>query len=111
MVPTFFHRSRFWVNSLKLDLVLTTCADVHIVHPRFTVSGLSSVLSHPVTSEMDFGLLTCSASNSEGETAEGCGVRVVPARPPQPPANCVVLNQVTLKYPDGHTMTHPATLH
>ena len=27
------------------------------------------------------------------------------ARPPQPPAGCVVLNQVTLKYPDGHNGT------
>ena len=69
---------------------------------RFTVSGLSSVLSHRVNSDMDFGHLTCSATNTEGEMEGGCGVDIVPARPPQPPAGCVVLNQVTLKYPDNN---------
>ena len=80
---------------------------------RFTVSGLSSVLNHRVTSELDFGLLSCSASNTEGETEAGCGVEIVPAQPPQPPAACVVLNQVTPNIPiqPGHTMAHPATLH
>ncbi|KAK8381228.1 hypothetical protein O3P69_008236 [Scylla paramamosain] len=50
--------------------------------------GLTSSVEVMVMSTQDYGNLLCKASNAVGRQQEPCVVRLIPAGPPDPPANC-----------------------
>ena len=56
-------------------------------------NGVRSLLSHSVSSDLDYGQLYCSARNTEGEGETPCVFQIIPASRPQPPLECIVSNQ------------------
>ncbi|GFT40207.1 nephrin [Nephila pilipes] len=59
----------------------------------FESSGAMSVLTYIPKTPMDYGAVQCLGRNSVGEQKEPCVVRIIPAGPPDPVRNCVVVNQ------------------
>ena len=60
---------------------------------KFSVTGTSSIVNHSLLSDHNFGHLYCGASNSKGAMSEPCVFRIIPARPPNAPLDCRVINQ------------------
>ncbi|XP_047738167.1 nephrin-like [Hyalella azteca] len=52
-----------------------------------------SELSYTPRSALDYGLLTCQASNAVGRQREPCFYTIFPAGPPDPLQNCTVINE------------------
>ena len=62
---------------------------------KFTVNATTSKATHSLRTDHDFGHLFCWAANSKGVMLDPCVFSIIPARPPHPPRDCVVLNQTT----------------
>merc|ERR1719150_2424888 len=60
---------------------------------QIRVNGTRSILSYVPRTEMDYGSVLCSASNSVGSQTQPCVFHIVPAGPPDPVVNCSVSNQ------------------
>ena len=61
----------------------------------FSVNGTTSIVNHSLFSDHQFGHLYCRASNSKGVMSDPCVFQIIPARPPNAPSDCAVLNQTT----------------
>ncbi|XP_046451494.1 nephrin-like isoform X1 [Daphnia pulex] len=59
----------------------------------WTAEGSRSVARYLPSSDLDFGSLLCSASNSIGQQAVPCLYHVIPADKPDPVSNCSVSHQ------------------
>ncbi|XP_015782667.1 hemicentin-1 isoform X2 [Tetranychus urticae] len=59
----------------------------------FTTNGTQSILSYSPRTRLSYGSLLCLAENSIGKQKEPCIFHIIPAGPPQPPANCFLSNQ------------------
>ncbi|XP_012222071.1 neural cell adhesion molecule 2 isoform X2 [Linepithema humile] len=60
---------------------------------RVENKGLVSVLEYTPGADTDYGTLACWASNSIGRQRAPCIFNIVPAKPPQPPADCSLHNE------------------
>ncbi|KAM3968361.1 nephrin [Aphomia sociella] len=61
---------------------------------RFTVEAYEgrSVLSYTPVSDVDYGTLSCRATNLAGQQTSPCVYTLLPATRPDPPTNCTVYN-------------------
>ncbi|KAJ2950566.1 hypothetical protein O0L34_g8812 [Tuta absoluta] len=61
---------------------------------RFTVEGKDgrSVLTYVPVSDVDYGMLSCRATNLAGQQVAPCIYTLMPATRPDPPTNCTVYN-------------------
>nr|XP_015925746.2 hemicentin-1 isoform X2 [Parasteatoda tepidariorum] len=60
---------------------------------NFKSSGSTSIISYMPKSTTDYGSVLCWGRNSVGDQKEPCFFRIIPAGPPDPVRNCVVVNQ------------------
>ncbi|XP_035207453.1 nephrin-like [Stegodyphus dumicola] len=60
---------------------------------NFKSNGPLSVITYTPKTMGDYGSLLCWGRNSVAEQKEPCFVRIIPAGPPDPVRNCVVVNQ------------------
>ncbi|KAI8425450.1 hypothetical protein MSG28_007195 [Choristoneura fumiferana] len=59
----------------------------------YTKSGFTSTLRYTPVTDMDFGTISCTASNTVGRQESPCVYKVVAAGKPMPLENCTVTNQ------------------
>ncbi|XP_061722013.1 nephrin-like [Cydia pomonella] len=59
----------------------------------YTKSGFTSTLRYTPVTDMDFGTLSCTATNAVGRQEAPCVYKVVAAGKPMPLQNCSVMNQ------------------
>ncbi|XP_053213660.1 neural cell adhesion molecule 2-like isoform X2 [Panonychus citri] len=59
----------------------------------FSTNGTQSLLSYSPRTRLSYGSLLCMAENSVGKQKDPCLFHIIPAGPPQPPANCFLSNQ------------------
>ncbi|GIY97475.1 nephrin [Caerostris extrusa] len=60
-----------------------------------TLAGSRSIFELQPKTKMDYGTLQCHARNEVGTMKEPCVMNVIPAGPPPPLQNCLILNQTT----------------
>ncbi|XP_076653343.1 nephrin isoform X1 [Halictus rubicundus] len=60
-----------------------------------STSHMENLLSYRPMSEMDYGMVYCSASNTAGQQKNACVFHIIPAGKPESPYNCTLSNQTT----------------
>ncbi|XP_047986871.1 nephrin [Leguminivora glycinivorella] len=66
---------------------------IDVAADRYTSNGSASSLKYTPVADLDYGTLSCSASNEVGSQLAPCVFQMVAAGKPHPPRNCSLWNQ------------------
>nr|XP_033337849.1 neural cell adhesion molecule 1-B-like isoform X2 [Megalopta genalis] len=69
--------------------------DVPQARYKNSTGHMQSVLTYRPVTEMDYGTVFCSASNTPGQQKNACVFHIIPAGKPESPYNCTLSNQTT----------------
>ncbi|CAB3230302.1 unnamed protein product [Arctia plantaginis] len=68
---------------------------IDVAADRYTSNGSASSLKYTPVADLDYGTLSCSASNEVGSQLAPCVFQMVVAGKPHAPRNCTLWNQTT----------------
>ncbi|XP_043226125.1 nephrin-like [Amphibalanus amphitrite] len=73
----------------------TSIETLDLPFSQITSRGLESSAAYTPKTELDYGMLLCTADNAIGRMVRPCVFHIVPAGPPDPVHNCSVVNQTS----------------